>query len=76
MEAVDAMLSRLQVDYLDCIYLHHPVGDYVGAWKDLEKAYRQGKVRALGIIGISNFDNWPKAFHDIVDDMEIKPAIL
>lgn len=73
MEAIDAMLNRLQVDYLDCIYLHHPVGDYVGAWKDLEKAYRQGKVRALGI---SNFDNWPKAFHDIADDMEIKPAIL
>jgi len=73
MEAIDAMLKRLQVDYLDCIYLHHPVGDYVGAWKDLEKAYRQGKVRALGI---SNFDNWPEAFHAIVDDMEIKPAIL
>lgn len=73
MEAINAMLDRLQVDYLDCIYLHHPVGDYVGAWKDLEKAYRQGKVRALGI---SNFDNWPRAFHDIVDDMEIKPAIL
>ena len=73
MEAIDAMLDRLQLDYLDCIYLHHPAGDYVGAWKDLEKAYRQGKVRALGI---SNFDNWPEAFSAIVDGMEIKPQIL
>ena len=71
--AIDAMLERLGLDYLDCIYLHHPAGDYVGAWKDLEKAYRQGKVRALGI---SNFDNWPAAFSAIVDDMEIKPQIL
>ena len=71
--AIDAMLERLQLDYLDCIYLHHPAGDYVGAWKNLEKAYRQGKVRALGI---SNFDNWPEAFSSIVDEMEIKPQIL
>lgn len=73
MEAIDKMLERLQTDYLDCIYLHHPAGDYVGAWKDLEKAYKQGKVRA---IGISNFDNWPEAFYAIVDDMEIKPQIM
>ena len=71
--AIDAMLERLQLDYIDCIYLHHPAGDYVGAWKDLEEAYRQGKVRALGI---SNFDNWPEAFSAIVDEMEIKPQIL
>ena len=71
--AIDAMLERLGLDYLDCLYLHHPAGDYVGAWKELEKAYKQGKVRALGI---SNFDNWPEAFSAIVDDMEIKPQIL
>jgi len=71
--AIDAMLERLGLDYLDCIYLHHPAGDYAGAWKDLEKAYRQGKVRCLGI---SNFDNWPEAFFTIVEDMEIKPQIL
>ena len=71
--AIDAMLERLQLNYIDCIYLHHPAGDYAGAWKDLEEAYRQGKVRALGI---SNFDNWPEAFSAIVDEMEIKPQIL
>lgn len=73
MQAIDAMLERLQVDYLDCIYLHHPAGDYTGAWKDLEEAYRQGKVRA---IGISNFDNWPEAFEAIMTGSKIKPQIL
>ena len=71
--AIDAMLERMGLDYIDCVYLHHPAGDYVGAWKDLEKAYRQGKVRCLGI---SNFDNWLEAFSAIVDGMEIKPQIL
>lgn len=59
MQAIDNMLERLQLDYLDCVYLHHPAGDYMGAYHDLEEAYRQGKVRA---IGISNFDNWMEAF--------------
>lgn len=73
MQAIDDMLERLQLDYLDCIYLHHPAGDYMAAWHDLEEAYRQGKVRALGI---SNFDNWPEAFQRIMDESEIKPQIL
>lgn len=45
----------------------------MGAWKDLEKAYEQGKVRALGI---SNFDNWPKAFNDILNNSTVKPQIM
>jgi diketogulonate reductase-like aldo/keto reductase len=73
MRAIDAMLARLQLDYLDCIYLHHPAGDYLGAWRDLERAYREGKVRALGI---SNFDNWSAAFNAIMDNSEIKPQLL
>lgn len=73
MEAIDAMLERLGLDYLDCIYLHHPAGDYMGAWRDLEEAYRQGKVRALGI---SNFDNRPEAFETIMDNSRIKPQFL
>lgn len=73
MQAIDDMLERLQLDYLDCIYLHHPAGDYMGAWKDLEEAYRQGKVRALGI---SNFDNWPEVFNAIIENSEIKPQML
>lgn len=71
--AIDEMLERLQVDYIDCVYLHHPVGDFLGAWRDLETAYRAGKVRALGI---SNFDNWPEAFQQIISESQIKPQML
>lgn len=68
--AIDAIRERLQLDYLDCICLHHPAGDYIGAWRDLEKACRQGKLRALGI---SNFDNWMDAFNAIVEGAEMCP---
>lgn len=72
-KALDDMLERLQLDYLDCVYLHHPAGDYMGAYHDLEEAYRQGKVRA---IGISNFDNWMEAFDQVMEEAEIKPQIM
>lgn len=73
MEAIDKMLARLQTTYIDLLYVHQPVGDFVGAWKDMEKAVDAGKIRALGI---SNFDDSDEAFHAIVDDMRIKPAVL
>jgi diketogulonate reductase-like aldo/keto reductase len=55
------------------LYVHQPVGDFVGAWKDMEKAVAAGKVRTLGI---SNFDANDEVFHAIVDNMKIKPAVL
>lgn len=73
MEAIDRMLKRLQLDYIDLLYVHQPMGDFRGAWKDMEKAVRQGKVRSLGI---SNFDASDSLFHDIVDNVEIKPAVM
>lgn len=72
-QAIDDTLDRLGTGYLDCLYLHHPAGNYVEAWHALEEAYRQGKVRALGI---SNFDNWPEAFQAIMDEAEIRPQIM
>lgn len=72
-KAIDDMLERLQLDYLDCTYLHHPAGDYMGAWHDLEEAYRAGKVRA---IGISNFDNYMDDFNQIMEEAEIRPQIM
>lgn len=71
--AIDKMLRRFGFDYIDLIYLHQPVGDYTGAWKELEEAVRQGKVRA---IGISNFDYNDEMFSAIVDSMQIKPATM
>lgn len=72
-KAIDEMLQRLGVDYIDLLYLHQPVGDYKGAWHDLEKAVSKGKVRS---VGISNFDYNDRVFSDIVDSMKIKPAAM
>ncbi len=67
------MLERLQTDYIDLLYLHQPVGDYVGAWRDMEKAVEMGKIRALGI---SNFDTDSVAFERVMKEARIKPAVL
>lgn len=71
--AIDKMLRRLGVEYIDLVYLHQPVGNYVGAWHELEKAVEQGKVRA---IGISNFDFNDDLFKSIADSMTVKPAAM
>lgn len=71
--AIDAMLDRLQVDYLDLLYVHQPVGDWKGAWRDMEKAVRDGKVRSLGI---SNFDRPMSLYDEAMRWAEIKPVAL
>ena len=53
LKAIDRMLGRLGLEYVDLVYFHQSIGDYVGGWKEMEKALEMGKVRA---IGISNFD--------------------
>ena len=73
LEAIDKMLERMQLDYIDLLYVHQPVGDFVGAWKDMEKAVRMGKVRALGI---SNFDASDEVWDEIMRAATIKPAVL
>lgn len=71
--AIDRMLERLNTDYIDLLYVHQPVGDFVGAWKDMEKAVAMGKVRALGI---SNFDANDEVFQRIMRESTVKPAVL
>lgn len=71
--SIDTILKRFQTDYIDLLYIHQPIGDYVNAWKEMEKAVASGKVRSLGI---SNFDASKERFHAIVDNMEIKPVAL
>ena len=71
--AIDRMLERLNTDYIDLLYVHQPVGDFVGAWKDMEKAVAMGKVRALGI---SNFDANDEVFQKIMQESTVKPAVL
>lgn len=71
--AIDRMLERLNTGYIDLLYVHQPVGDFVGAWKDMEKAVAMGKVRALGI---SNFDANDEVFQKIMRESTVKPAVL
>ena len=51
--AVDETLERLGVDYVDLLYIHQPAGNWLAGYRQLEKAYREGKAKA---IGISNFE--------------------
>ena len=70
LQAIDKMLKRLDLDYIDLILLHFPFKDYMGAYKDLEKAYEQGKVKS---IGISNFEN--QKLEELCDASKIKPVV-
>ena len=69
--AIDKMLARLGTDYIDLLLLHQQFGDYLGAWKDMEKAVRAGKVRS---IGISNFES--ERLEEICEAATIKPSVL
>jgi diketogulonate reductase-like aldo/keto reductase len=71
-KAVLKMLKRLDLDYIDMVLLHHPMKDYVGAWKDLEKLNKEGKVKC---IGISNFDKDYKRLDELLKNATIKPAV-
>jgi 2,5-diketo-D-gluconate reductase A len=69
-KSIDESLRKLQVDYIDLMLLHQPFGDYYGAWRALEKAYHEGKIRA---IGISNF--YPDRMIDLYHFSEVKPMV-
>ena len=69
-KAIDKMLERLGLQYIDLLLLHQQVGDYLAAYKEMEKAVEAGKVRS---IGISNFD---ENLDDILNNCKIKPAVL
>ena len=71
-KAVLKMLKRLDLDYIDMVLLHHPMKDYVGAWKALEKLNKEGKVKC---IGISNFDKDYKRLDELLKNATIKPAV-
>lgn len=69
--AIEGTLNRLGLDYVDMLILHQPVGNYLAAWKTMEKAYKEGKVRALGL---SNFPQEKNA--EVIDHAEIKPQLV
>ena len=73
LKAIDRMLGRLGLDYIDLVYFHQPIGDFVGGWKEMEQALEMGKVRA---IGISNFDTNDSLFDQLLASAKVKPQIM
>lgn len=70
-DAVERTLERLDTDYIDLLLIHQPAGNYVVGYKLMEKAYKEGKVKA---IGLSNFNH--THIQEILDICEVKPAVL
>ena len=69
-KAVELSLERLGVEYIDLMLLHQPIGDYINAWKALEKLYKEGKLRAIGMANC-----YPHVIADLCMTFEIKPMI-
>ncbi|ORX64178.1 Aldo/keto reductase [Anaeromyces robustus] len=78
--AVEESLQRLGLDYIDLLFLHQPGGNYMAGYKLLEKAYKEGKIKS---IGISNFEDYEgedegkgKFMEEILDHCEIIPQVI
>lgn len=73
LKAIERMLGRLGLEYIDLVYFHQPMGDYVGGWKEMEMALSMGMVKA---IGISNFDANDSIFDELIASAKVKPQIM
>ncbi len=69
-KSIDESLRKLQTDYVDLLLIHQAYGDVFGTWRALEKAYRDGKARA---IGVSNFQ--AGRFFDFAHYVDVKPMV-
>ena len=69
-KSIDESLRKLQTDYIDLLLIHQAYGDVFGTWRAMEKAYRDGKVRA---IGVSNFQSG--RFFDFAHYVDVKPMV-
>lgn len=70
-DAVDKTLTRLDTDYIDLLLIHQPAGNYIAGYRQMEKAYKERKVRA---IGLSNFNE--AQIREILEICEVKPSVL
>lgn len=69
--AVEKTLSRLDTPYIDLLLIHQPAGNYIAGYRQMERAYKEGKVRA---IGLSNFKK--EQIEEILSICEVKPTVL
>ena len=68
--AIETSLNKLGLDYIDLYLIHQPMGDYIGAYRAMEEAYKAGKLRA---IGVSNF--YPDRLIDLCQFARVTPAV-
>lgn len=69
-KAIQTSLDKLGLTYLDLYLLHQPMGDYIGAYRAMEEAYEEGKLRA---IGVCNF--YPARLADLCETVKVTPAV-
>jgi diketogulonate reductase-like aldo/keto reductase len=69
-KAFDVSMKKLGLDYLDLYLIHQPFNDYYGSWRAMEKLYKEGRIRA---IGVSNF--YPDRLVDLLSHNEITPMV-
>ena len=69
-QSIDESLCKLQTDYIDLLLIHQAYGDVFGSWRAMEKAYKAGKIRA---IGVSNFQ--AGRFFDFAHYVDVKPMV-
>ena len=69
-KAIDRSLKNLGLEYLDLYLVHQPMGDYIGAYKAMEEAYKEGKIKA---IGVCNF--YPARLADLCETVDVIPAV-
>ena len=70
-DAVEKTLERLDTDYIDLLLIHQPAGNYISGYRLMEKAYKEGRVRA---IGLSNFNE--AQIREILSICEVNPSVL
>lgn len=69
-KGIETSLANLGTDYIDLYLLHQPYGDVAGAWKALEEAKEEGKLRSIGVSNMT-----PKIWKEFVPQFETVPAV-
>lgn len=69
-QAIETSMKNLGLDYIDLYLIHQPMGDYIGAYRAMEEAYKEGKLKA---IGVCNF--YPNRLADLCETVDVMPAV-
>ena len=70
LRAFDTSMKKLGLDVLDLYLIHKPYGDYYGAWRAMERLYKEGRIRAIGVTSF-----WSERLADLFNCNEVKPAV-